>query len=118
MVAVYRETLFQTRGPSHEQTVECIEALVDFRTACQGYEPDHGRDAEASKWKEKPNEAARRSRSNAVTIRWGLGKMRSDRRLHNFGSAESPGSRLRTWGAGQFENADGEVAVGEARGRP
>lgn len=43
----------QTRGPTHKETRECTQALLDLYTAWHAAEPGRGRDAKAATWKAK-----------------------------------------------------------------
>jgi tetratricopeptide (TPR) repeat protein len=52
-----RKVFAASRGPRHKETVGCTEALVDFYTAWNAYEPGKGYDARAAEWKEKLKEA-------------------------------------------------------------
>jgi hypothetical protein len=42
-----------TRGAEHEDTEECVEALVDLYTAWNEAEPEGGYDAKAAEWRAK-----------------------------------------------------------------
>jgi eukaryotic-like serine/threonine-protein kinase len=48
------------RGPTHKDTIECAQALVDLYTAWHAAEPGKGYDAKAAEWKAKlpPAESA------------------------------------------------------------
>ncbi|MFZ4574095.1 MAG: tetratricopeptide repeat protein, partial [Phycisphaerales bacterium] len=47
------------RGPTHKDTIECVQALVDLYTAWHAAEPGKGYDAKAAEWKAKlPAETA------------------------------------------------------------
>jgi non-specific serine/threonine protein kinase/serine/threonine-protein kinase len=41
------------RGPTHKDTLECVQALVDLYTAWDKAEPGKGFDAKAAEWKAK-----------------------------------------------------------------
>jgi non-specific serine/threonine protein kinase/serine/threonine-protein kinase len=47
------------RDPTHKDTLECVQALIDLYTAWHAAEPGKGHDAKAAEWKAKlPTEAA------------------------------------------------------------
>jgi hypothetical protein len=49
----------QTRGPTHQDTRDCILALIHLYTAWHSAEPGKGYDAKAAEWKAKlPKEIA------------------------------------------------------------
>ncbi|MBS0189097.1 MAG: hypothetical protein JSS51_13605, partial [Planctomycetes bacterium] len=46
------------RGPTHKDTLACVQALVDLYTTWDAAEPGKGYDAKASEWKTKLPAAA------------------------------------------------------------
>jgi tetratricopeptide (TPR) repeat protein len=43
----------QDRGPTHKDTLACVQALVDLYVVWDKAEPGHGRDAKAEEWRAK-----------------------------------------------------------------
>jgi hypothetical protein len=41
------------RGPTHKDTLACVQALVDLYTAWDKAEPDKGYEAKAAEWRQK-----------------------------------------------------------------